>query len=418
MTSMSPTVARFRDIPSAPDRILVVDDDAANVAMLKSLLRTTMPSNIETVTDPAAAVRRLRDYDPDLLILDVLMPGLDSYELLDQIRRCSTPTSFLPVMVITTTDTNEARARAFKLGATDFLTKPFDLTEGVSRIRNLLHLRHLNLRLERRNAQLASQLRQHDEEERREAARGLQINRDLDAVIADELLVMVFQPIIDLADGTLAGCEALARFLKPPLRSPDVWFDEAAVVGRGTELEMRSIERAFRQADDLPPGTFISINASPTTIRSRRLLDLMGSVDASRVVVELTEHEQVDDYAPLLAAIRALRDRGARLAVDDAGSGFAGLQQILRIEPDIIKLDRSIIVGADHDPVRRSLTAALVQFSDAIGATLLAEGIETADELMALRSLGVTLGQGFLLGRPSPLDQQWLTRHAANTASM
>ena len=120
-------------------------------------------------------------------------------------------------------------------------------------------------------------------------------------------------------------------------------------------------------------------------------------------MVELTEHERVDDCDPLVHALDALRAIGVRLAVDDSGAGFAGLQYILRLRPDIIKLDRYLIVGAGEDPVRRSLTTALVEFSTSVGATVLAEGIESEAELVSLRELGVSLGQGYYLGMPAPL---------------
>jgi len=159
---------------------------------------------------------------------------------------------------------------------------------------------------------------------------------------------------------------------------------------------------AVAHLDQLPEGTYLSINVSPQTALDRRLTDTLRST-AARIVLELTEHAPVDQYDDLLAAIAELRDAGMRLAVDDAGSGYASLQHILRLNPDIIKLDIELIRGINTDPARQSLAAALLLFGDKIGATITAEGIETTDELHTLRRLRVPYGQGYQLGRPAHL---------------
>jgi EAL domain-containing protein (putative c-di-GMP-specific phosphodiesterase class I) len=121
------------------------------------------------------------------------------------------------------------------------------------------------------------------------------------------------------------------------------------------------------------------------------------------VVLELTEHVGVDDYSALTEALAGLRRRGVRLAVDDAGSGFASLRHVLNLAPDVIKLDGELVGGLDRDPARRALAGALLAFGADIGAEVVAEGIETARECAVLRGLGFRLGQGHHLGRPEPL---------------
>jgi EAL domain-containing protein (putative c-di-GMP-specific phosphodiesterase class I) len=199
------------------------------------------------------------------------------------------------------------------------------------------------------------------------------------------------------------GAEALARFGTEPQRSPAQWFIEAAEVGLGVQLELAALRRAAMGLSLLPPGSFLSVNASADTIRSPALLDALDGLPASRLVIELTEHERVEDYEQLITPVAELRARGVRLAVDDAGAGFASLQHILRLRPDVIKLDRTFIEGVEDDPVKRALTTALVTFAADIGASLVAEGIATAGELDALRSLGVRQAQGRFLAEPSRL---------------
>lgn len=218
-------------------------------------------------------------------------------------------------------------------------------------------------------------------------------------------LSIVFQPIV-AADGlAVAGVEALARFTAPPVRGPDVWFAEAHTLGLGRELELLAIRLALDHAPDLPAGCYLSLNASPATLLDPALAVTLrqGVLGADRLVVELTEHAQVADYDQLAFALAPLRELGLRLAIDDAGAGYASLRHILQLRPDLVKLDRQLIDGLDRDPVRRSLVAAMVAFSREIGAELVAEGVERAEELETLRGIGVRYAQGYLLGRPAAL---------------
>lgn len=145
------------------------------------------------------------------------------------------------------------------------------------------------------------------------------------------------------------------------------------------------------------------MNASPGALRSPALLAHLDEPSRHRLVIELAEHEPVDDYRPLVDSITSLRDHGIRLAVDDTGSGVASLQHIVKLQPDFIKLEQGLIEGIDADPAKRALVSALKSFAYDTRSKVIAEGIETEAELATLRDLGITLGQGYLLGRPAPL---------------
>lgn len=235
------------------------------------------------------------------------------------------------------------------------------------------------------------------------------------AALNGRTMSMRFQPIIDLKTGRLAGCEALARFPGSPPRPPDVWFADAHKVGLGAELQLAAIELALRRLPDLPPDVYLAVNVGHDIMGSPELLALLRAVDAERVVVELTEHLQVQDYASLIQAIHRIREGGSRLAIDDTGAGFAGFAHILKLAPDLIKLDRVLTTGIDTDPARRALGGALVSFASATRAKIIAEGIETAAELDAIRELGIECGQGHLLGRPGPLSELLYRNRAART---
>lgn len=231
-------------------------------------------------------------------------------------------------------------------------------------------------------------------------------DRTRQALCDPAALQVLFQPIYDLRTGRIAGCEALSRFAGVPYRTPDVWFAEAWEAGLGPDLELHAITEAVRRLGLLPDGAYLSVNAAPQTIlddRFERLLAALGT-DAGRIVVEVTEHAAVADYDVLAEAVQRLRGTGVRFAVDDTGAGYASMQHVLRLRPDVIKLDRGIVAGIDQDIARRALAAAMVSFATSLGMSVVGEGIETAGELAALVEVGVRHGQGYHLARPAPLD--------------
>ncbi len=214
---------------------------------------------------------------------------------------------------------------------------------------------------------------------------------------------IVLQPIFDLGCAVPSGFEALCRFSGEPYRSPDIWFAEADRAGRLVELELHVMARALETLRHLPDDVYVSVNLSPDTVIRGDLLEAFRGHPFERIVLELTEHATVSDYDALIAALAPLRFDGMRVAVDDAGAGFSGLQHIVRLRPDMIKLDMTLTRDIDRDWPRRSLATALVHFAAQTRSVLVAEGIETAEELAALRELGVHRGQGYHLGRPDAL---------------
>lgn len=211
-----------------------------------------------------------------------------------------------------------------------------------------------------------------------------------------------FQPVFDLTNCRIVALEALARFRTEPQRPPSAWFAEATEVGLGTELELAAIRSALQRLEEFPPDVALAINVSPTTALDRRFGELLLGV-AGRLVIEVTEHAQVDDYEALQAALDPLRKAGAQLAIDDVGAGFANLRHILRLAPDIVKLDLSLTQEIARDPARKALATSLVDFANGVGASIVAEGISSDEDLALLRSLGVDYGQGYYLARPSAL---------------
>ncbi len=239
----------------------------------------------------------------------------------------------------------------------------------------------------------------------------------VDAAIGEEgQLATVYQPIIAIRDRRIVGVEALSRFAGTPVRSPDAWFAEAASIGRGIDLEVYALRRALRALDSLPSNLLLTVNLSAATVLSGRVDDdVLADIDPVRLVIEMTEHEPIADYDELAGALQPLRERGTRLAVDDAGAGYASLRHILLLRPEFIKLDISLTRGIDADPARGALAAALIDFAADVGSAIIAEGVETEQELDTLQRLGAACGQGYFFGRPAPLVEA-LDRHSTPVA--
>lgn len=220
------------------------------------------------------------------------------------------------------------------------------------------------------------------------------------SILAERDVQIVYQPALKLNPPHVVFVEALARFRTKPYQPPNQWFATAAEVGLATELELLALNTALAELDQLPDRTALSINLSPEAFLSDSVKSILMTLPLDRIIVEITEHETVTNYRRLIRAIKPLRDRGLRIAVDDAGAGYSSFRHILAVAPDIIKLDMSLSRDIHADPARRALASALVTFAREIGAQLVAEGVESQAELEALSGLGVDVLQGFLLSEP------------------
>jgi EAL domain-containing protein (putative c-di-GMP-specific phosphodiesterase class I)/DNA-binding NarL/FixJ family response regulator len=222
------------------------------------------------------------------------------------------------------------------------------------------------------------------------------INR-IRRIISGRAFETYLQPIVRLDGGAIVAVEALTRFGDGT--SPDIQFAEAATLGLGPTLERAAVAAALEAVKSVPPEVALSINLSADVVLNETTLPELLATTDRRLIVELTEHERIDDYEAVRIALQRLGPK-VQLAIDDAGSGFASLRHIFALQPAYVKLDIEWVRGIDRDAVRRALVSGLVYFATETGCELIAEGIETEDELGALRELGIHLGQGFLLGRP------------------
>lgn len=213
-------------------------------------------------------------------------------------------------------------------------------------------------------------------------------------------LSTLLQPVVDVQTGRTLGVEALSRFATSPARPPDLWFSAAARHGLGIDLEAIAIQRAVGLLDDLPSQWFMSVNASPALVASGFLDHIGAGVPDRRLVIEITEHAAVADYDALAGSLRRLRTNGVRVAVDDAGAGFASLRHVVKLRPDTIKIDGSLIRNIDTEPLHRAMVDSLASYSRTTGATMIAEAVETPAELAVLQDMGVPAAQGYLFASP------------------
>jgi len=377
--------------------VLIADDEPALRGALAELLaHESGVVLIGTAGDADEAIRLADDVRPDVALVDVKMPAGGGPRAAREIVRVSPATRVIALSAFEDRPTVLAMLRA---GAVGYLVKGTRAEEIVGSIERVMN-GGASLSAEVMGGvvqELTSQLRRDEITEEQEDARRGEIER----FVAGDGLSIVFQPVMDLRTNEIAGVEALARFRSLPLRPPNEWFAEAVRLELGVQLELASVRQALRALADLPEPAYLSINCSHHAAVSPQLA-LLLSVDAPRVVLEITEHEAVDDYDTLIRGLAGLREQGVRVAIDDAGAGFASLRHTLQIAPDIVKLDISLTRNIDTDHARQALASALVQFADEMEITIVAEGIETPEELAELVQLGVHYGQGFYLAKPSP----------------
>jgi EAL domain-containing protein (putative c-di-GMP-specific phosphodiesterase class I) len=348
--------------------------------------------------DAEEAIALAETIRPDVAIVDVKMPAGGGPRAARGIMQASPDTR---VIALSAHEDRETVLEMLRAGAVSYLVKgtaPDEIVRSIGRAAQ----GQASLSSEVMDGivhELTTKLRREEVVTVDRLALQARVRRLIDG----DGLAMHFQPIVELATGAVVGSEALARFTDDPGRPPNERFREATEVGLGVELELTAIRMALAEVGNAPAGTYISVNASHRVAMHEGLLALLDEAPVDRLVVEITEHEPVEDYEALTSALRLLRRRGVRIAIDDAGAGFSSLRHTLRLAPDIVKLDISITRDVDSDRGRRALASALISFADEMGMTIVAEGVETPAERDALQELGVPFAQGFLFAKPAPL---------------
>lgn len=382
-------------------RVVVADDDDDLREAIGGIVDTepgmVLVGSAANAAEVVALCARER---PDVAVIDVGMPGGGAYAA----RGIARSSPLTHILVLSGHGDRETVLSMIEAGADGYLVKSSDIDAIIGAIQRAaagqgsLSTTVTGDVLEELTGQLGVRRRAEDKKQR-SLARIRKVLRD------ESQRLIVFQPIVTLDTGEPEAVEALARFYGTPRRSPDKWFAEASETSPAClrDLEVACATTALSALDVLREDMHVSINLSPSTLATAAFRRLLAQHDGSRVIIEITEHAQVKDYNQLRATLNEIRATGVRIAVDDAGAGFASLRHILRFEPEIIKLDRELTEGIATDRQQQALAAGLISFAGRVGARIVAEGIENEEQLNALRVLGVRWGQGYYFAKPGPL---------------
>jgi len=380
--------------------VIVVDDQPDLVRVLGALIASRPSLQLVGSADNVERGLELAsEYRPDVALVDVKMPGGGGPRFVHEVRACSPDTRVVALSAYedrsTVFDMLQAGAVAYLVKGTAAVSEIVTTVERAARGQSTLSSSV--------TSDVVHELAQHLQERRAAEHEQFALVARLRETIDSSGVKAVYQPIVELEGRRIVGYEALARIIASPIQGTEAWLADAASVGLGLELERVALRAALAGLAQLPPDCFLAVNLSPNAILDDAVLALLETAEPSRIVIEITEHRSIDDYSLISHALLGLRARGLRLAVDDAGAGYASLRHLLEIRPDLIKLDASLTRGIDVEPGRRALATALSAFARATGAALVAEGVETATEEAELKRLGVVLGQGYHLGKPGPL---------------
>jgi EAL domain-containing protein (putative c-di-GMP-specific phosphodiesterase class I) len=386
---MDPETVEGPEASRTRPRLLVIDDDQL---MRKLLSRVLNGKGYETIVaqDGAHARELFNQHTFDLVLTDVHMPKVDGIAVLKQIRERDPD---LPVILFTASPSAETAIGALQLRATAYLTKPIDparLTEEVEKALKMHELARV-----RKRAHEVVQGGPQPDTGKTEASQGF------DRALAG--LFMVYQPIVRWSTRSVFGYEALVRSSEPSLPHPGALFDAAQQLDRWDDIGRLIRKKSVQPLADAEPEQSLFLNLHARELLDETLYDRSSSLaaNARRVVLEITERAHLDTVPNVESRIARLRAMGFRIAIDDIGAGYSGLNSFTMLRPDLVKLDMALVRDIDSDPVKRRLASLLVQLCDDLGISVIGEGVETARERQTLVDLGCDLLQGYLFGRPA-----------------
>ncbi len=379
--------------PACRGRVLIVEDERALLELYMEMLLAA-GFEVSGACDREAALRALDDPGPDVVLSDLTLPDGSGVDVLRGVRERDLD---VPVVLVTGNPSVETAVQALELGALHYLVKPVTRAQLVRSVENAARLRKLALF-------------------RREALRylgqtdGLMSDgAGLEAVYsrAIQSLYMVYQPILRTRDGSLFAWEALLRTSEVAVSGPLAFLEMAARLGQLRELG-RQIRTSVARTAGRTRGRMFFVNLHAEDLLDENLYNASAPLSAlaPEVVLELTERSPLESLPDIRDRVRRLRELGFRLAIDDLGSGYAGLTSFASLQPDFVKLDRGLVAGLDREPMKRKLVASIAGVSREMGITVVAEGIETEAERDAITDLGCDLMQGFLFRRSAELRRE------------
>ena len=380
--------ARTRPSEASRRRILVVDDEPS---LLRAIIRTLESAGFEVsaAEDGAQAMRLLEEHAFDAVLTDVAMPGMDGIAVLRAVRRRDLE---VPVVLMTGKPDVESAAKAVRYGAFEYLIKPISNAELESTIRRAVSMSAL-ARAKRDSIRALDTGRP---EAGDRAGLEVTLDRALDS------MWMAYQPIVEAATRTLFGYEALLRSGEPTLPHPGAVLDAAERLGRLDDVGRMVRRKAPEPMHRVPLPALLFVNLHASDLNDEALTSPAAPLTsiASRVVLEITERASLEAVNDARSRVARLRELGFRIAIDDLGAGYAGLTAFAQLEPEFVKLDMSLVRDVHNNPVKRKLVRSMTALCKDMGITVVAEGIEVAEERDVIIELGCDLLQGYLLAKP------------------
>jgi EAL domain-containing protein (putative c-di-GMP-specific phosphodiesterase class I) len=366
---------------------LLVDDEPAALRGFERTLRGA-GYQVETFVSALQAIERVAAGGVHVVVSDISMPEMSGVELLRTIRQHDAD---LPVVLVTGIPAIESATDAVEYGAFKYIVKPVEpeaLRKAVERARKLYRLARMKreaLKLLGTNAVSADHA-------------GLEAA--FDSALAS--LWLAFQPILRASDGSVFGYEALMRSDEPALIGPQMVLDAAERLDALPRLGRKVRMLAASAMQHAAPEATLFLNLHPSDLADETLFDTLSPLTqmASRVVLEVTERAAIEEVDDVERRVSQLREHGFRVAVDDLGAGYAGLSSFALLEPEIVKLDVSLLRDIDQSPVKQKLVASMTSLCKDMGFLVVAEGVETVAERDCVVALGCDLLQGFLFARP------------------
>jgi len=375
--------------------ILLVDDDEKVLTFLQRALES-LPMSVRVASDGASALSLLAEQRFDAVVSDIVMPGMNGLKLLHAVREHDLD---LPVVLMTGNPDLKTATLAVEYGAFQYLIKPV----AVERLR-IVVARAVDVgRLARLKRQCAQEFGSGSFYIGDRAGIDAKLNRALSS------LWMAYQPIVGATDGSLYGYEALLRSDEPLLLLPKAVLKAAEKVRRVHEVG-RAVRDAVASGIEFMPRAeaFVFLNVHPEDLLDPALYLPSAPLSrmAQRVILELTDRASLDSVNDARGRVERLRALGFRIAIDDLGAGQADSSTFAQLEPEFVKIDPSIIRGVDKDPSKRKMVHALVRLCHNMGKTVIAEGVENAEERDTLTAARCDFLQGHFLGTPAPFQDR------------
>jgi EAL domain-containing protein (putative c-di-GMP-specific phosphodiesterase class I) len=372
--------------PTTPTRVLLVDDEAPLRRALSKLLALD-GFEVITASNGREAVDLLAAGAFDVIVSDIRMPGMDGIAMLRAIRELDLD---VPTIFLTGSPTIETAVRAMEYGAFRYLLKPVEAEELRSTVRRAARIHQLAL------------VRREVVDDVQSGAIGDRAGLEARFASGLEKMWMAMQPILSWRTRSVFAYEALLRTDEPTLGSPIAFLDAAERLGRTRELGRAVRRRVADVLIELPTSVSVFVNLHPSDLVDEELCSLDGALTpfASGVVLEVTERAALEQVRGLVPAILRLRELGYRIALDDLGAGYAGLSSFALLEPEIVKVDMSLVRGIHRSQTKQKVFRSFARLCKELNTEIIAEGVEVAEERDCLNDLGGDLYQGYLFARP------------------